>query len=140
MAADLHIHIGKNIPINELRDYNKRFISCSDGNDGWVEKDEYGNILVFDEKKIHNSLNVWVGEVSWLKASLSGDKNAFVPGAIYEIQDIFSELPVIDDGLIERVRKAFDLPNTSGYTVSKPDSVISFLEKNRGEIGFTISW
>jgi hypothetical protein len=90
---------------------------------------------------LNASPNVWVGEVSWLKAALFEDEEAFVPDAVAEVYEIIGEgLPVIDDALIEKIRTALGAQNRTGYNVTDPDPVIRFLEQHRGKPCFTISW
>lgn len=58
-----------------------------------------------------------------------------------EIQDLIGDnLPIITDGLIESVKKAFIFPNSTFYHLANGDEVCSFLEEHKGKKCFTISW
>lgn len=86
--------------------------------------------------------DMWIGEVSWLKAALFDENpEAFVPSAVEKIQEIIGEeLPVIDDALISAIDDAMRGPNATSYEVAKPDDVRAFLEKHKGLRCFTVSW
>ena len=85
---------------------------------------------------------IYVGEVSWLKAIVTGDSDTFVPNYIEDTQKICNDdFPVIDDALIEKMSIAYLGPNHSVYsTGSGFDDVFVFLEEHRGKRCFTVSW
>lgn len=89
---------------------------------------------------IENTPNIWIGEVSWLKAAIFEDADTFIPDTIDRIYEICSVEPVIDDALIESIRKALELPNATQYSISKSNDIIDFLSKYKGYKCFTISW
>lgn len=101
------------------------------------EKDHYIGI---DHYWIMALDNVWVGEVSWLKAMVFDDTKTFVPDVVGTISDIFHDHPFITEGLIFQVEKAYSVINTTGYSIAEEDEVINFLKKNVGKRGFTVSW
>ena len=72
---------------------------------------------------------VGVGEVSWLKATLTGNAGEYIPGPLERVGELLDDskgLPVpITSELIAEVQKAFTLPNDSIYAV----------EENTGEHG-----
>lgn len=91
--------------------------------------------------RIAASPQVHVGSVSWLKAAIIGDDTAYVPDAVAEVHDITGEdLPVIDDGLIARVKDALALENHSQYRLNDVAAVLAFLEAHKGQRAFTVSW
>jgi hypothetical protein len=91
--------------------------------------------------RISTTDNVWVGEVSWLKAAFLDDPKTFVPDVVAAVVDaIGEELPVINDDLIARVTTALNAGNATGYRVSLPDKVLKFLEAHREQRAFTVSW
>jgi hypothetical protein len=92
-------------------------------------------------QKMAETPNIWVGEVSWLKAAFCEDNETFIPDAINKISDIIGEdLPVIDDDLINKIAEAMKLPNKTSYSLENAETVIAFLNQYRGEKVFTISW
>jgi hypothetical protein len=92
-------------------------------------------------KHIEESTSVWVGEVSWLKAALTGKPKRYVPPLIERIHNIIGEgFRVIDDLLIAKIRKAFSLKNETGYDLAYEAEIIKFLEENKGKECFTVSW
>ena len=44
--------------------------------------------LHYDEKVVDATPSVWVGEVSWLKAAVSGDNNTYIPDIVGEIRKL----------------------------------------------------
>lgn len=89
---------------------------------------------------IDDAPNVWIGEVSWLKAMVFDDRERFVPNTVQAVSDIIGEdLPVIDDALIARVREAFSLDNGTDFDLANVDDVCKFLETHRGKRAFTVS-
>lgn len=102
-------------------------------------------------EKISQTENVWVGEVSWLKAALFEDSDTFVPDPIEKIVELIGEnFPVIDDKFIEEIKKAMELPNNTakkdgvwggkGYSLAGAEKILEFLNKWKGYSCFTISW
>jgi hypothetical protein len=84
----------------------------------------------------------WIGEVSWLKASLLGDSESYVPDPVQAISDIVGQdLPVIDDVLIERLVAAMDCQNQTEYAVTTDAAELkAWLSLHHGWRIFTISW
>lgn len=142
MAADLHIHVGK-------------------PHSGWgkkrLTKEGLPTILNpsdKDEAKYEAALkrsqrqpDVWVGEVSYLKAALSGNYSDFVPGPIQCIVELIPDArdlkpTKITAKLIKDVKKAFDLPNETlpNYELADPEEVAAFLRKHRGKWAYTVPW
>ena len=137
MAADLHIHIADNNIEKDVIESFKRYVWSSEkGN-----IDEKGNVLVYDEKKVDSTPNVWIGEVSWLKAGLLNDSKTFVPSTVQAVYDAIAQnLPVITDKFIEEIIKTFNLPNKTTYKLADPKKVEKFLKKHKGKKAYTISW
>lgn len=134
MSADLHIHTMKGIDegvlarffCNTLGSKYFRFTS------GW---DEEAHELV------SATPNIWVGEVSWLKAGLFNDPEHFVPDVVQAVSEAVGEdLPVIDDAFIEKISIALDSGNTTSYRTAEREAVLAFLNEHRGERAFTVSW
>ena len=92
-------------------------------------------------EKMSNTPNIWVGEVSWLKAAFCENGERFVPSPIMKISELIDEnLPVIDDHLIGQIVDAMKLSNTTGYSLEHSDNIRNFLEQHKGKQCFTISW
>jgi hypothetical protein len=95
-----------------------------------------------DEEIVFKTENVWVGEVSWLKAALLEDSEKFIPSTVEQV-DIAcgaGKMRKIDDKMINDVKEAFKLENKTMYSLANADEVIEFLERNKGHQIFTISW
>lgn len=136
MAVDLSIHILEGCSESDLASFfahtmGSKYFNLSLGSDPMG--DEW--------RRVSDSPQIWVGEVSWLKAALSGDSETFVPSTVGQVHEVIGEdLPMIDDALIANVGSAFDLPNSTGYRLAERSKVIAFLESHRGKQVFTVSW
>lgn len=135
MAADLHIHVFEGIAETDLAMFNsgtfgsKWFGSCS------------GNRSIDCFSRIADTPNVWIGEVSWLKAALSGDEASYIPDAVAKISELIGEdLPVLDDALIGKILAALESPNDTGYGLANQTTVQEFLTQHKGKPVFTVSW
>lgn len=141
MAADLHIHIYEGVEEKDMAD----FFSNTMGSKYFNPKPA-GDIRKYTDpessyNKVSNTPNIWIGEVSWLKAGLFEDVEAFVPNTVAAISEaIGDDRPEIDDAFIEKICAAFDLENTTGYSLTTADKIRPFLEEHRGKKVFTISW
>lgn len=170
MAADLHIHVVDPVELEEdVRQSFRSNYSSSRGDD-WVNiesqikydgkwytqnelfekfddinkekvQDRREVILKYDEKKVQATDNVWIGEVSWLKAGMLGDNETFIPGPVQKVQDLIQDkLPTITEEFIEQIVEALKSSNTTSYDISKPKPVVEFLKKHLGKKVYTISW
>jgi len=145
MSADLHIHVLEGATEDDLAVFfsntmgSKWFRPVS----GSTESPSWNRVI--------RTPNVWIGEVSWLKAALFDDAEAYIPDTVQSISDIIGEeLPIIDDNLIGRIIGEFNLTNKTekpdsvwdgkGYALANPYGVRSFLEEHKGKRAFTISW
>jgi hypothetical protein len=139
MAADLHIHVQTPEVTDEVL---ARFFGNTLGSKHFNPR-PYSQTSDKPYEIVARSPNIWIGEVSWLKAALLGDGDGerFVPGPIQVVQQAIGEdLPVIDDDLIAKIGAAFDVPNTTSYSLAKKIDVWRFLETHRGKRVFTVSW
>ena len=139
MAADLSIHIFEGIDEKDLAKFNShtlgsKYFDLSTSISPEDRSDLY--------KKIGNTPNVWIGEVSWLKAILfENGEGTFVPSTVQQIHDMIGEdLPTIDDKLISRIEDCFTFPNITEYSIAKSKDVVDFLKKHKGKKVFTVSW
>jgi len=140
MAADVHLHILEGVTEEEV----KLFLSNRLGSKYYDESKYQEHEKRYDElvEKMANTPQVWVGEVSWLKAWLTGDKEAFVPSAVEKVTEVIGEdFPVIDDELIRKVEEAMKLGSgKSEYEVNDPEEVVNFLKEHKGKKVFWITW
>lgn len=162
MAADLHIHVVEGITEDDLADFftntlGSKYFNLERGRrvqererelekqyrrpDGRIgdKWDEYWNQTV--SGKINNTPNIWVGEVSWLKAALFEDEETFIPAPVEVIHEaIGGDLPVLDEELKAKILGAFGEKNSTGYSVSGADEIEEFLNQHMGKRLFTVSW
>lgn len=89
---------------------------------------------------MENAPNIWIGEVSWLKAWITEDDESYIPSTVGAIQEVIDDhFPVIDDALIGRISEALSLPNKTSYRLNKPEAIMAWLAQHRGERVVTIS-
>tara|TARA_B100000614_G_scaffold258752_1_gene281762 strand:+ start:33729 stop:34157 length:429 start_codon:yes stop_codon:yes gene_type:complete len=142
MAADLHIHVFAEGEVEEA--VFEDFFSGTLGSKYFNLDRNRNRDEEMDSYSIISSLpNVWVGEVSWLKAALFEDNKTFIPdpvGAISEIINEGEEFVKIDDELIAKVKEALGHENKTAYSVTSQQEVIDFLESHKGKLAFTVSW
>lgn len=140
MAADLHIHTTENVSDRDLSIFFSHTLG-SRFSTGFIK-------IRFtpeeEQKANHNvgmSPNIWIGEVSWLKAGLLESPEEFIPDTVGKISEIIGEhLPIINDELILKIKNAFDLPNKTQYKIANENDVINFLQEHKDERCFTVSW
>lgn len=137
MAADLHIHIYEGINEQDLADFNANTMGSK-----WFDLRPVSDTRWHESYvRVSATPEVWVGEVSWLKAALLEDAEHYVPNAVGAVNEIIGEdLPVIEDALIAQIRAALELPNQTAYRLADPDVVVQFLEEHRGKQCFIVSW
>jgi hypothetical protein len=174
VSADLHIHVAKTEEeIKHATLYQKKTFWGSDIGPAyheflyegkWYHEEDFYEkfedarpedvrdvpLKDLNEKIVDRTENIWVGEVSWLKAALFGDSETYIPDTVAEIHEACCGMKTIDDDMIDKVKKAFELKNNtikengvwngSGYRLAKVQEVVNFLEKNKGHKSFTISW
>ena len=147
MAADLHIHIlteeftEEHYAAFQANTFGSRFFNLNfDKNQ--FEKEHNCNLHML----CTDTPNVWVGEVSWLKAALFEKDEIFVPSPIQQVSSIIGEsFPIIDDAFIEKIRKALQVANQTGYRITSArqgtcvkKSAVVIPNKNTGKIFFLI--
>lgn len=138
MAADLHIHVYRDITEDDLRAFFGSTLSSKYfnpfGQRPWAQQSK-----VFE--KISDTPNVWIGEVSWLKAALMDDAESFVPNPVGTIHELVGEdLPTLNPDLRDKIVAALQMENSTSYSIAKPDAVEQFLNDHMGERLFTVSW
>jgi hypothetical protein len=96
--------------------------------------------MYIDMDVIYRTPNVWIGEVSWLKAALFGGEERYIPDPVGRISEIFDGLITITDDIIRLAREAMRLDNKTQYKIADPKKVTEFLEQYKGKKAFTIAW
>jgi hypothetical protein len=143
MSADLAIHIRTEAVTLEVL---KAFFSNSLGSP-YFNPVSMGMMMqsgahdrAFDI--IADTPSVNVGEVSWLKALVFDDPDAFIPDPVQQVKDLIdsSGNTVITDELIDQVQAAMQAPNDTGYDVSDSNKIVEFLKTHKGARAFTVSW
>jgi len=140
MGADLQIHVLDGATEAELAEFQ----SSTLGSDyfSWnrdVLSDRWDEL--FD--KIGNTPSVWVGEVSWLKAGLTGDGATYIPSLCEAVSSCFEhDLMLCDEAFIARMEAAIAAagPNSTSYKTAPGEEVLAFLRAHKGKRVFTISW
>lgn len=137
MSADLHLHAMDTLVEEELaeffsRTWGSKYFCVS------VNAPE-PSLEIFD--RVARSPNVWIGEVSWLKAAFRGDGETYVPAAVSQVFALIGEeRPVLTEELAGRIVDALRAPNATSYRVAGPDDVQPWLASHMGSRLFTVSW
>lgn len=130
MSADLHLYSLENT------DENRRLLATMASID--AIGDDFGDDFTDGDGKPFNVVsnseyedltrriygpgwsnsNVWIGQVSWMKAGLLADSEPFdryVPASVLRVQTLTSGHPVLTPGLAREITVAMNLPNRSIY-------------------------
>jgi hypothetical protein len=98
------------------------------------------------EKSYHvvaNTPSVWIGEVSWLKAAITGEHENYVPDVVSRVYDVIGEdLPVLDQELFEKLKACWNEPFVAAgaYDFTELEKVEPWLKDHMGKQLFTVSW
>lgn len=144
MAADLSIHaLTEPCTEADLARFfkntlgSKWFAPWMDGTSAYGRDDDSFSVVA-------HTPQVWIGEVSWLKASLSDPyDDSYVPEAVEGIHDLIGEnLPVLDATMRDRILALLKEPQVRArpYSVEDPEVVAEWLDQHMGERLFTVSW
>jgi len=138
VAADMHIHVFDGVTEGDLRIFFEHTFGSKYFNLlGHQDFKEWSKVC----EKISDTPNIWVGSVSWLKAGLFDNSDKYVPSIVDAISEIIGEdLPMIDDVMIEKIGKTFDLPNVTSYKTADKEEIVTFLKNHKGYKAFTVSW
>ncbi len=149
MSADFTIHIMEGITEEDLKIFHSNTLGSKWGpqltNYGFEMREVSNAEWDLACKKISKTPQIWIGEVSWLKANFSdNDSGKYVPDTIQVIEDIFGKEEVIrlTDDNIEKIKEALKLPNNNPhYDINHHmDKVLTFLNTHKGKKAFTVSW
>ena len=137
MGCDLTIHVFEGISMLDIRKFFANHLGSKYFNLGFGR--DYDGTLF---ERMTETPSIPIGEMSNLKAALTGDVGTYIPESLDQIQDIIGEdLPVIDDELIGKIEAAMGYENTTSYTIEEDkESVTKFLEQHRGKKVFTVCW
>ena len=139
MAADLYIHVLSHLS----EDVVKRFKSTSLGSK-WHNCVPYQKATEHSQEDyldVGHTPQIWIGEVSWLKASLFEDSETYIPDPVLAVATIVGEdFRIIDDTMIQEISTAMSLPNNTNYSIASKEQVVAFLTQNLGEKTFHVSW
>jgi hypothetical protein len=144
MSADLHIHVLEGCSEADLKVFFHNTLGSKWGaplGRGWTigESDLFGRREARD--RVSDSPNVWIGEVSWLKAAVLEDDETYVPGPVAIVQELIGEeLPVLDKHLRDAILAALKETNSTTYRTSDGEKVEKFLDAHLGKKLFTVSW
>ena len=140
MAADLHIHAMDGVTEADLACFNSNTLGSR-----WCTfpfRGPCGGVDCSHWAAVTASPAVWIGEVSWLKAGLTGD-DSFIPEPVQAIHDLIGEhLPVLDDELKEKILHALGAQNerAPGYDTTQDEGIVGWLDQQMGQRLFTVSW
>lgn len=139
MAADLHIHVMEGVTTDDLRCVNSHVLSSKYFTLARRECDT--NYDCRHYRAVVDSPQIWVGQVSFLKAMLLEDTETYVPGVVQAVVNLIGETqPVINDAFIDGIRDAFAKSNDTSYSIADVDEVVLFLNGHKGKKVFTVSW
>jgi hypothetical protein len=137
MSADLHIHILENCTEDDIRLLSSNTLGSKYFGFDCYSTTEYDK--AYDA--VQNSPDIWIGSVSWLKASVFEDSNSYIPNTVLKIYELIGEdLPELTDELIAKIVECFNLKNTTTYSLADIEDVKEFLNTHKGKKVFTISW
>lgn len=152
MAADLYIHaMGDGMHEHDLACFNahtlgSKHFSLTGGN-GCRYPHDTESASRYDcqhRERVTASDAVWIGEVSWLKAMLTEDGEAYIPDVVQQVYDLVGkDLPVLDEELAAKIMAALGAGNTTGYDTAsgrKAGEVREWLGTHMGQRLFTVSW
>lgn len=140
MAADLHIHVGP-MPIKPAENSVHFLLN------GAYDID-------FDKHMVDSKAgiieDIWVGEVSWLKAALfeDGDRN-FIPPFVKVVSETFpsvysgKSIEITEElisGLMTKMGIAATLKDETQYDLGDPENILMWLTARKGKQAWTVSW
>lgn len=145
MAADLHLHVRTPECTDAvMRSFFASTIGSSWGPASLADVPSTSGLGDWTDAchAVSRTPQVWIGEVSWLKAALFDDGETFVPDPIGEIAELVGDdcTAELTDEMIDRIVDALTRPNSTGYSIASIDEVRPWLEEHRGKPIFCVSW
>jgi hypothetical protein len=95
---------------------------------------------------VTDSDQIWIGEVSWLKAAITEDVDSYVPEPVQAVNELIGEsLPVLDEDLKKKIIDACIAPRQSQgaswyQSTDKVEALAKWLDEHMGQKLFTVSW
>lgn len=138
MSAELYIHVLEGVTYRDLEVFQ-----CS------TLGTKFFNLSLYDEQvrrgdelydKMSKTPQIFVGEVSWLKAMVTENEEEYVPNSVARIGELLQDVPVLTLDLLDEIREALQFENTTSYSTASTGSIIEFLQEHLGKRVFTISW
>lgn len=140
MSADLHIHVLEGASEADIASFSSNTLGSKHFHPRTVGQSSNPEVKAA-HARVSDTPNIWIGQVSWLKAALFGDRDTYVPSAVQTIYEVIGEdLPVLDLALLKKIIDALSLDNDTGYSLAEPAEVEAFLNQHMGKRLFTISW
>lgn len=140
MAADMHIHILEGVTEHQVKRFGSNVLGgpyCD-----CVSYTEHSEHFYNDCIAIEQTPQVWVGEVSWLKAVVFDEGKRYIPDPVGLVADEFEKgIVTITGKMIFRLER--ELPgteNTTQYKTAPPSKIVEFLKLHEGKKAFTVSW
>lgn len=141
MSADLHIHSMRGVTEQDLGCFFSNTLGSK-----WFQWWMRPNCIERWKCKHHDAVlasgNIWIGQVSWLKAALT-ESDEFIPEPVQAIHELIGEhLPILDAELKDKILQALTIPNerASFYNIAERKDVEEWLDRNMGQKLFTVSW
>jgi hypothetical protein len=154
MAADLHIHaMGGRWSKNAVNEEDLRCFFGHTFGHKWFNWSGLGRCLIdpvpdFDcphWRRVMKTESKWVGEVSWLKAGVTGDSDAFIPEPVQAVQSLIDDgVTVLDRETRDNLLRALAAPRRNEasrhYDVTVDEDWPGWLDAHKGQKLFTVSW
>jgi len=135
MSADLHIHVLEGCTEEDL----SNFFACTIGTKYFDEELPDCDLVVWE--RVVNTPNIWVGERSYPTPAVFNDATRFGPAYVQVVEDAIGEdLPVVDDALIWKIRKAMAAVHKTPCEAASTAKVVKFLKRHRGKRVFAVLW
>jgi len=122
-----------------------------------AENTAFADLLYHTDSTLDHWDDVWVGQVSWAKASFGLGKDEYIPSVVQHAFDVFMSrggVTTVDENLISDIIAGFEIPSSSIYEstppegeennwyegIAKKDDVAKWLHSNIGNWVFCDSW
>lgn len=110
----------------------------------WTKEAELTKLYDMSLEKFYETPQIWIGEVSWLKATLfEGGEEKYILSPIMKISELIGEkFPILTDELASQILAALDLPRVdlNYYKVCSKEDLAKWLEQWKGARLVTINW
>mgnify|MGYP001575725768 CR=1 FL=1 len=143
MSADLHIHVIDNgVTEQDVKIILHSSSIASKYFSGFGDSPFTREQATESLDRVATSSQIWVGEVSWLKAALlDGGSEEYIPNVVEHVQRVIGEdFPTVTEELIAALCSGFAMPNTTHYSTSAWEEIEAFLREHMGKQLFTVSW